>query len=232
MKLLALDTSTLTAGIGVGEIDPQGDLVVRAVRRARVTTHSEMLVALLAETLDEAGVAIGEVDALVCGAGPGSFTGLRIGMATAKGLCFALGRPLYVVSSLAALALRAPEGALVSSGLDAYKGELYAGLYRRGQRAELEALGAEVVLPPAGWAERLSSTRGEAEELVLVGDAFERYPELVIPGARRLDEDPAPHPADVLRLGARDLARGEKDVLVTGAPRYIRPSEAELKLKR
>src|SRR6185503_2284284 len=91
----------------------------------------------------EAGVAPGELDAIAVGAGPGSFTGLRIGMATAKGIAFAANRPLWAVSSLAALAddaqrelatgqLDAEAGGLICAALDARRGEVFAGCFRGG----------------------------------------------------------------------------------------------------
>src|SRR4051812_6985793 len=101
--LLAIDTSTLTASAAVLD---GGRIVVE--RHAAATQTSEALLPLVDEVLREAGLAPTQLDALACGAGPGSFTGLRIGLATAKGLCFALGKPLLAVSSLAALALEAP----------------------------------------------------------------------------------------------------------------------------
>ena len=92
-----------------------------------------------------------DVDVVACGAGPGSFTGLRIGLATAKGLCFALDRPLVMVSSLAALAARAPDGRVCAT-LDAFKGEVYAGIFTVAGGVPIldsQGSGAEAVLPPA-----------------------------------------------------------------------------------
>jgi tRNA threonylcarbamoyladenosine biosynthesis protein TsaB len=219
MKLLALDTSTLVAGVAVS-------LDERVVeRRATVTTHSEALLGLIDEALRAAGLAPAALDGVVCGAGPGSFTGLRIGLATAKGLCFALGRPLALVSSLAALAARAPDGRVCAT-LDAHKAEVYAGLYRVAGGLPT-AEGDEQVLSPTALVAALAPLAADAP-LVVVGEGARRYPELVVPGARLLDDDGAPHPADLLRLGALRLQRGEADDLGTSGPRYIRPSEAEL----
>lgn len=218
MKLLAIETATRMAGVAAW-----ADGRVLAERRQTVTTHSEQLMVMVDEALREAGWAARDLDALVCGAGPGSFTGLRIGLATAKGLSFALGRPLALVSSLETLAARVPDGR-VGAVLDAYKGEVYAGLYDVTAGVP-RALVEEQAWPPARLAEELA----KHAPIVLVGDGAIRYPSLVAllsGGARLYDEDGAPRPGDLARLGALRLAEGADDRLA--GPRYLRPSEAEL----
>jgi tRNA threonylcarbamoyladenosine biosynthesis protein TsaB len=224
MKILALDTSTLTAQVAVW------DERVLAERARPVSTHSETLLSLVDECLREAGLRASDLDAIACGAGPGSFTGLRIGLASAKGLCFALSRPLLLVSSLEALAARAPDG-LVCATLDAYKQEVYAALFRvAGGCAAVDEKG-ERVLPPATLAAELSE-RAAGEPIAIVGSGVRRYRELLVPGVRLLDDEEGPRASDVARLAAQKIYRGETDDLARSAPRYIRPSEAELaKLK-
>ncbi|HZS35440.1 MAG TPA: tRNA (adenosine(37)-N6)-threonylcarbamoyltransferase complex dimerization subunit type 1 TsaB [Polyangia bacterium] len=217
--LLAIDTATLTAGAAVW-----ANGRVLAERRRIVTRHSESLLALIDETLREAAVEPRALDAIVCGAGPGSFTGLRIGLSTAKGFCFALGRPLVLVSSLAALAARAPDGR-VCAILDAHKDEVYAGLFAV-EDGVPRALSPERVLAPSALAEELRGAN-----VGLLGDGALRYRALF--DIAPLDEDGAPRPGDVARLGALRFAAGERADLASSGPTYIRPSEAELmKLKR
>jgi tRNA threonylcarbamoyladenosine biosynthesis protein TsaB len=223
--ILAIDTATLQAGVAI--VDESGACI--AARSARVTTHSEELLAMIAGALDEAGRRPAELSAIACGAGPGSFTGLRIGLATAKGLCLATGRPLLLVSSLAALALRAPTGAIAVPCIDAWKGEVYAGFYRRGEGTGLLALEPEAVLAPgrlAAWLE--AAIGGSAAAVHLVGDGAVRWPELLAPGVVAEDRS-APDAADVGRLAWDRFARGERDPLAEAVPSYIRPSEAEIK---
>jgi tRNA threonylcarbamoyladenosine biosynthesis protein TsaB len=179
---------------------------------------------MIDEALREAELQARDLSAVACGAGPGSFTGLRIGLATAKGLCFALGKPLVLVSSLQALAARAPEGARVCATLDAFKNEVYAAVFVvRGGLPQRE--GDEQVLPPARLLPRL---RDLPAPLYLVGSGTQRYPELLLPGSQMLDEEAGPRARDVARLAAARLLRGETDDLQAAAPTYIRPSEAEL----
>lgn len=212
MLLLSVDTSTLHAGVALWR-----DGRALAERRRVVTTHSDALLTMIDELFAEAGVAPADLDAIACGAGPGSFTGLRIGLATAKGLCFALGKPLLLVSSLAALAARAPDGRVLAA-IDAFKGEVYAGLYRVTGGVPARD-GDEAVLPPAELLPALD------EVDAVVGSGALRYRELA---ARLLDEEPGPRPADVARLAALRAARGDYDDLASAAPAYLRPSEAEL----
>ena len=217
MLLFALDTSTLLASVALVR---DGELVAAAERV--VTTHSESLLVLVDECVRAAGVSLAAVDAITCGAGPGSFTGLRIGLATAKGLCFALDKPLVMVSSLAALAARAPDGRCCAA-VDAFKGEVYAGHFTVAAGVPV-ADGEEAVLAPDALAETL---RARAP-LVLVGSGAQKYPALLVPGVRLLDERPGPRAADVARLAAPRVQARDFDPLATAAPRYIRPSEAEL----
>ncbi len=210
MKILALDTSTLTAGVAAWE-----DGRVRAERRARVTTHSDALLTMVDEVLREAGWTVGALDGVACTAGPGSFTGLRIGLATAKGLCFAAGKPLLCVPSLQALAARAPDGR-VAAVMDAHKQEVYAAIYRVADGFPTLEDG-EWVLPPSELLPRV-------KDLLVVGDGALRYLEL----GPALDDDGAARPADVARLAAARLRKGEADDLSSSGPRYVRASEAEI----
>lgn len=210
MKLLGLDTATMTASAAV--------IIDGAVAAAEDihTGHgatSEGLMPLIARVLERAGVAPRDLDAVAVGAGPGSFTGLRIGMATAKGIAFAAGIPLWAVSSLAALALgavrRGATGTIIPV-LDARRGELYAGFYRD----DLTALAPDAVLTADALRERSVSYTDRA----VVGHEVDGF---------------GTHMAVPRTPGAVEVAllalRGERvDVLVGGAPVYIRPSEAEV----
>ena len=236
--ILAIETATLQAGVAL--LDAGGRIV--AARAARVTTHSERLMALVAEVLAEAGLAPASLHAVACGAGPGSFTGLRIGLATAKGLCLAIDRPLLMISSLAALALRAPPASRVVACIDAFKGEVYAGRYLRladdDPRGPVIPDGAalsagepvETVLAPERLAARLAAElTGEAGAwpLRLAGDVLERWPVLAVAGVDLADRAP-PDAESVARLARWRLSRGEHDALAAAVPAYIRPSEAEI----
>jgi tRNA threonylcarbamoyladenosine biosynthesis protein TsaB len=221
--LLALDTATRRASVAVC----RGETLLAEGSR-EVTTHSEQLLPLIDEVLQRAGLRPAQLDGVVCGRGPGSFTGLRIGMATAKGLCFASGKPLVALSSLLPLALaagaRVDDGRLVVAILDARRQEVYCGLYRGGS-----LLGEEVVLRPESLAEWLP----DDEDLVLAGDGAVLYGELLLSTMEgRVSLAPEGcHQIDARFLAwaaASRFAAGEHDDLRGIVPLYIRSSDARL----
>src|SRR5262249_52103863 len=169
--LLALDTATHTASVAVVAEDG----AVLAERHSQVSTHSEAVLLLIDTVLRESAREVADLAAIACGAGPGSFTGLRIGLATAKGLCFASEKPLVLVPSLAALAAAAPPGLLAIGCLDARKGEVFLAPYIEG-----EAVAPEQAARPGDVGHLVEGFRRAAgsREVVLVGDAVTRYPEL------------------------------------------------------
>ncbi|MCB9560470.1 MAG: tRNA (adenosine(37)-N6)-threonylcarbamoyltransferase complex dimerization subunit type 1 TsaB [Kofleriaceae bacterium] len=226
MKVLGIDTATLTESAAIVI-----DGAVAALSEIRTSTHSDRLLPLCAEVLAGVGLGAADLDAIAVGAGPGSFTGLRIGMATAKGLAFALGTPLWAVSSLAALAddAQVAAGTIVVPILDARRGEVYAGAFRRDGDA-LVALGPERVLPPADLAAMIAAVAGDGAGVALLGDGLDAHAAALAtldPAyARLVDARRTPSAAAVARLA---LAGDRVDHLVDGAPAYVRPSEAEVK---
>lgn len=226
MKVLGLDSATLTAGIAIVD-----DTRVLAEARHDQSGRTADLLVTLDATCKRAGVAPTELDAIAVGAGPGSFTGLRIGMATAKGIAFAADRPLWAVSSLAALAM---DGAthlaneqlfpyldgLVVAVLDARRGEVFAGCY---EASSLALVGDERVLAPRDLAAWVASHAGD-RLVSYAGDAIDAFPEELAALAATWHRT-TPSGTSVARLA---LAGARVDVLVSGGPTYIRPSEAEV----
>jgi tRNA threonylcarbamoyladenosine biosynthesis protein TsaB len=226
VRVLALDTSTWTASAAI--VDEGGTAL--AAGEVRTETHSDNLLALVADVVARAGIEAAALDAVAVGAGPGSFTGLRIGLATAKGVAFAAGRPLWAVSSLAALALDlagATDAALLIPVLDARRGEVFAGFYRRGG-AGVVAAGPEQVLAPGAVAAAIAAVRTPDETVALAGDGLAVYPAELsgIPDTACPPARTTPSAPSVARLA---LAGERADVLGHGAPVYIRPSEAEVR---
>lgn len=183
--------------------------------------HSQHLAVEIAEILDAADRRADQLDAVAVTGGPGSFTGLRIGLSMAKGLCLATGAALVTVSTLEALAARLPYCRHpVCPMLDARRGEVYAALYdtSSGMRPrELESPRAEaapVVLEE--WARRVT---------VFLGDGAAAHAELLA-GHPFAQLAPAhcfkPEASAVAWLGQCKLAAGDTADLATSEPEYVR----------
>ena len=127
MKILAVDTATRSCSAAV--ID--GEALLAETTNTSNQTHSRHLLDTIDAVIEQAGLEITELDGFAVSNGPGSFTGLRIGIASIKGLAFSLGKPVVGVSSLDALAWQCAQSAyLICPLLDARKKEVYACRYR------------------------------------------------------------------------------------------------------
>jgi tRNA threonylcarbamoyladenosine biosynthesis protein TsaB len=224
MLLLAIDTSTLTSSVAV----LRGPDVL-AEREGGVELHSERLIQHIDESLAEAKVSLDDLSAIAIGLGPGSFTGLRIGMATAKGLCFATGKPLWAVSSLAALALDGASAlelpAIVVPVMDARRNEVFAGFYEVTIGSRARSLAEERVLAPDGISSIVTEL-GLASP-ALCGDGAVLYAEASRRSGELLDRARlTPSAASVGKLAQNS---DRVDVATSATPAYIRPSEVEVK---
>jgi len=162
--ILALDTSTLTLALALVRRD---GTVVEALQIPPPTRQSHALPAALTELLARHGFGLKDVTGFVTGLGPGSFTGLRIGLATLKGLAWALKIPTVGVSSLAALALEGPADTELVSCAMVKKGECYLGRFRR-EGEGVRALAEETSVTVPQLADLLKATPGA----VMIGPAL------------------------------------------------------------
>jgi tRNA threonylcarbamoyladenosine biosynthesis protein TsaB len=221
--ILAFDTSTPCARVAV--LSPEGDCLATAEKVA--ARHSSNLLRLCDEVLCATGTTVAGLAALACGAGPGSFTGLRVGLAVAKGLALADRIPLVLVSSLDALAedLARSEGeSFVLPCIDAGKGQVYGRLYRVAGGAP-EPIGPdELVLLPEDLC-RLVQEQAAGGAVAAGGNGVDRYQEIFRAqlGVKAVRFQVAgPSALAVGRLARARLARGEHDDLETSVPRYGR----------
>jgi len=182
MLVAAVDCATLTlscalAEVGEGEVTLLADRTERAEPSGR-GGHSARLPGALVELLGLLERRLPDVEGYAVGLGPGSFTGLRIGLATWKGLAYANRRPIAGVSSLAAMALdaagAAPAGAVLVPLLDARKGEVYCGFYRAAG-GRVEPIEPEAALGPVALLERVASLRRGGAEVLGFGEGFGAY---------------------------------------------------------
>jgi tRNA threonylcarbamoyladenosine biosynthesis protein TsaB len=224
--ILCLDTSTSTARVAI--LDAAAE--VRFSTEATADRHSSHVLALCAAALEAVGARPAELAAIACGGGPGSFTGLRVGLAVAKGLALPTGVPLFLVSSLEALALDIldaanPETTAVPC-LDAGKGEVYVGAFvSNGDALVLEARAACRL--PAG---DVASWLGDLSRPLLAGNGLVRHQSVL--GALPTATTSGPTARSIGRLALRQRARGEASDLERAVPFYGRPPDITMKKPR
>lgn len=224
MLVMGIDTSTLHGGVAL--VSGQGMICDYTLNVK--ATYSERLLPLIDRVLQDTGITLRHVEGFAIAVGPGSFTGLRIGLSTVKGLAVAGGQSLVGVSTLEAMAWTLPFCAYqICPVLDARKGELYCALFRyEGDR--LIRLTDDTAVAP----ERLF---GQIREpTVFLGDGLGAYEGLVQSQLKELALFPpltgcGGRAVAVAELGRRRLLQGHREELAHLTPRYLRPSEAELK---
>lgn len=205
--------------------------------------YADALLPVIDQLLTDADRPKGRIGAIGVAVGPGSFTGIRIGVATAKGMAWALGAGLVAVSSLeamaAALLAEAPDSDLAMPVLDARRGEVYAGLYRR-QQDWVVPLADPAALTADRWWDRLVRTDAALDQVVIGGDGTtlllgqgpQLRKELLNRGEPVLRSWTTAHPATAPVLAQAVSRIGsllQPDPLFTVVPLYLRGSDAELK---
>ena len=175
--VLAVDTSTDMLACAVGRVEGERVELLAADDHLCRRHANEELVNTCASVLERAGLTRGDVDCVLVGRGPGSFTGVRIGIATAKGLACGLERPLFGASTLDSVAWgvwKSGVRGLVGVVDDAMRREVYPGLYRVDESGPVRLFEVETVVKAAdavaAWAERL-----DAGEIILAGDGLAKY---------------------------------------------------------
>ncbi len=228
MRILAADTSTASGSLALLD----GENLTAEWTLSSAQTHNRRLLKSIDWLLREAGWDLRNVDAFAVACGPGSFTGLRIGMTTMKVLAWTLGKLYAGICSLDALALpfcfaTNPICAL----LDARKGEVYCALYRPDGRGGLDLEVPHAALTPLRLAESIISRL--SEPVIFCGDGWTAYRN---PLRRKLGDlilEPPSYfhiirAASIAELARRRLVEGKSDDPKSSMPLYLRPSEAEI----
>ena len=214
--VLALDTTTSSGSCALAR---GGRVVVEQVNDAP-HAHDEHLPGDLIQLLDRAGTRPGDIDVFAVATGPGSFTGLRIGIATMQGLAFAEGKPLVGVSGFDALARIAGAGS-VATWVDAWRGEVFAALYAEGREVEPPVVSRPELL--------LESLRARAP--LFIGDGARQHADVIrqtLGAAARFAEPPAPPLAGTLAILAGEVSTIGDHAPHAIRPLYIRRTDAEL----
>jgi tRNA threonylcarbamoyladenosine biosynthesis protein TsaB len=221
MFFLAVDTATNSGGVALA----RNAEVVGAVMVKRPLEYSEKLIANVDFLLHQFDLSLGEIDCFTVASGPGSFTGLRIGMATVKGFCQSLGRPAVDISTLEALAYRFRHlSRRVAPMVDARRQQVFGAVYDVGDGSSL-LVQNEAVLPPAEWLKSLSP-----DPCLVVGDAAQMYSSTV---AAMRPQDRVIRSDNVIlnelcQLAYHRFVRGETRTANEIRANYVRPSDAEL----
>jgi tRNA threonylcarbamoyladenosine biosynthesis protein TsaB len=225
MKVLGIDTSTSCGSVGLIEDE---ETISEYLLNIPVT-HSERLLGAIDFVLREARCRIEQVEGWAIALGPGSFTGLRIGVSTVKGLAFATGKPVAGISTLDVLASQiAPTSYLICPILDARKKEVYTGFYRYQEGVSPTRQSEYQAISPEDLVSQIK------EQTVFVGDGVRTYGDFLRNRLGSFAIFPSSplhvfHGSMVARLGMDRLKKGENLNLSAFSPLYIRPSEAEMK---
>jgi len=226
MKILALETATIAGSVAVVD-DNKG--LIGEVRVDVKVAHSERLMPSVEWLLNASGLSINDIDVFAVSIGPGSFTGLRIGLSTAKGLAFSTGKPLVPVKTLDAFARTLVYCSYpICPMLDARKNEVYAGLYRW-ENDLCKKIMPETAISPE---DLLNKLKGNGPVL-FTGDGTLKYREVI---EATLKKDAvfapsyrmSPSASSVAEIAFETLKQDDLPDPVSIIPFYIRKSEAEL----
>ncbi len=228
MKILAIETATLMGGVALTSEDG----LLAELRVSVKTTHSEQLMALVDRVLKSSETALREIDAFAVSIGPGSFTGLRIGLSTVKGFSVITGKPVLPVSTLEALAYQIPfSNHPLCPILDARKGELYTALFRFKESQKIQRLWEDQVRSPSALAEQIS------HPAIFLGNGLLHYGERLKKNlGDKLIFAPKqfwfPSALNIAELARQKWHEGSFDLSKPVLPHYVRRSEAEVKWEK
>jgi tRNA threonylcarbamoyladenosine biosynthesis protein TsaB len=236
MRILAIETSTLLGGVAVAD-DSSG--LIAEVRLNVKSTHSERLMTEIDHVMKRSGLQVSDIDAFAVSIGPGSFTGLRIGVSTVKGFSYATGRPIVTVPTLEAFAWNFPFSRYpVCTLLDARKKEVYAALFRW-VNGDFDRLIGETSTKVDMLLEKIKAGEGKDdgrffEKIIFAGEGALLYGKEItdVLGGRAIFAPPdkmVPSPSAIASVGLRKVLREEFSEPVSLVPLYVRRSEAEIK---
>lgn len=224
MRILALDSSGLTATIAV--VDEAQTVAEYTVNYKK--THSQTLLPMLDEVVKMIELDLNTIDAIAVSGGPGSFTGLRIGSATAKGLGLALGKPLIHIPTVDGLAynLYGCKG-VICPMMDARRSQVYTGIYRFEE--EFETVVQQEAVAVSELVEQLNQL---GERVTFLGDGVVVYEEMLKEGLQVPYRFAPPHlnrqrAAAVGTLAMSYLREGRIETAAEHEPDYLRVSQAE-----
>jgi tRNA threonylcarbamoyladenosine biosynthesis protein TsaB len=222
MKILAVDTATQTSSVAI--TDNTTILVELTVNHAK--THAAFLMKMIQRILDTVSLTLNDIDGLAITIGPGSFTGLRIGLSSIKGISAATGKPAIGVSTLETLAYTIPcTSTCICPMIDARKGQVYSARYRYHHGVLTNELPARSIKP-------LSAIQGLSEPCIFIGDGASAYKNMIVEQLGNLalfarsDQNMIRASVAAL-LSLPRFLKGDTDTVETLVPAYLRKSDAE-----
>ncbi|WP_340075328.1 tRNA (adenosine(37)-N6)-threonylcarbamoyltransferase complex dimerization subunit type 1 TsaB [Leptobacterium sp. I13] len=212
--ILNLETSSTNCSVSISE---KGQIIVLKEEDTVGYSHSENLHKFIKEALTEASLSFNHLDAIAVSKGPGSYTGLRIGVSAAKGLCFALDKPLIAVSTLKALSmqLQIDKGFIVPM-LDARRMEVYAAVFDAGHKKVRETK-AEII-EEASFHKFLNQ-----DKVYFIGSGAEKCKPLIQhPNAMFTDEKFVPSAKEMATLAFQKYQKGDFEDVAYFEPYYLK----------
>lgn len=227
MKILAIDTSTLMATCAVIE----DDILIGEFSLNQNMSHSEKLVPMIKEILDNLSLKIDDIDLYGVSTGPGSFTGLRIGLATVKGFAHLFDKPVVGVSTLEGLAFNLPHNEIVVPMIDARRDRVYTGIYSWENGVLKTIMEADVI-----EIEDLLEILDKYDKICVNGDGSKLYGERIKSalGNKVLFSTIGQNSCKAASIGELALLKykeGHRDNYFTLVPEYLRQTQAERELK-
>lgn len=226
-RILAIDTATEACSVALLNDDR-----VTAHFELCAREHTQRILPLVQNILQQRQTALTDLDALAFGQGPGSFTGVRIGIGIAQGLALGADLPMVGVSTLKTMAQsawRLTGATRVLAAIDARMGEVYWAEYQRDEQGNWQGEQTEAVLKPEAAQQRMEQLSGE---WALVGTGWKAYPQLVASSslALRITEVELPCAEDMIPLAVTALAEGKAVAVENAEPTYLRNEVAWKKL--
>lgn len=221
MRILAVDTSTMMSSISILE----DDKIIADSSINQEETHSEMLVPLIKRMLDDLKIKANDIDLFAIARGPGSFTGLRIGMTSLKAMAQALDKPIIGVSTLKGMAYSIMNDGYVLAIIDARGKRYFAGLYKwNNNQLEMQF---EEIIEENVLEERIQ----EIDRITIVGEAISKLPNKI----KEFSNVRLSHPGlnngisrNIAVLAKEKYEKGEIDNTFDITPNYLRKSQAEI----
>lgn len=220
MKILAIDTSTDYLTLAVTD----GDKVLARLHRKAARRHSSLLVPMIEGLMKRSRLRLGDLGAICIGVGPGSFTGLRIGVTTVKGLSYISGKPVVAVPTFDAIARNARRlKGVICVVLDARKGKVYSAIYRSDGKGTVSRISRYLLLAPDELLQKCSVY----DNLYFTGDYAERFAALPA-GARSMGPRWHPRAVSIAEIGARLATEGRFTTAEKLEPMYLYSRECDI----